>query len=600
MNQAALSQLKNKGPKACTTCAKAKARCIPGPDGSLKCERCHRLNKPCISQTPAPPRARKSPKLSKIAALEKRLEELSSHVHESPAQTVTPSPKAETANDIPKVDMDFSHLFPVEPAAVKEVTPVPVSVPGKPRPWDSWWPTPNEADMLLQHYVNVHADLFPFVLVPQQMTAMELRQHRPFLWKAAMMVGCFLDGARQVKLGEELLAEIGRAAIVDGLKSLDLLHGLQLLVAWWVHHNIDGLDDADRMVARFHYALKGSQLTNLLFLARSMNVNLGFKEDDQGEDQARNLDHMRAYAGTYYLNTLVFTANKRPDVLMNTTYLETCCKVLETTMQYPSDEYLVKLVRIQQLAQSISLTMAIDNISQTAMKLPLTMVVRSFQDQLDSFRDSLRPQFANNDTLKSHVDIAEVLLYEIAISDQHSSASYVPLTDRLQLLWACLRALKSFFAIRFSHRELERPRFLCLSASDFVYTIITGLKLLTLQLPGWNLGHIHTELDMCEVMDSQIRDLVVIIQRRKQGMFPGGGPSSLEDPFERLLRQLKTLRDLARMELDRLNAGCVDVPVLDFNQDLMIGDLDSEFWQGVGTDNVWSVVGDPGVLDSMS
>lgn len=83
---------------------------------------------------------------------------------------------------------------------------------------------------------------------------------------------------------------------------------------------------------------------------------------------------------------------------MNTTYLEQCCKVLEETMQYPSDEYLVKLVRIQQLAQSISLTMAIDNISQHAMKLPLTMVVRSFQDQLDAFRESLPPQYASNGT----------------------------------------------------------------------------------------------------------------------------------------------------------------------------------------------------------
>lgn len=105
-------------------------------------------------------------------------------------------------------------------------------MPEKARPWESWWPTPNEAEMLLQHYTSVHADLFPFVLVPPQMSAMELRQHRPFLWKAAMMVSCFLDGGRQVKLGEELLAEIGRAAVVDGVKSLDLLHGLQLLIAW--------------------------------------------------------------------------------------------------------------------------------------------------------------------------------------------------------------------------------------------------------------------------------------------------------------------------------------------------------------------------------
>lgn len=49
-----------------------------------------------------------------------------------------------------------------------------------------------------------------------------------------MMVGCFLDGARQVKLGQELLAEIGRSAVVDGLNSIDLLHGMQILVAWCV------------------------------------------------------------------------------------------------------------------------------------------------------------------------------------------------------------------------------------------------------------------------------------------------------------------------------------------------------------------------------
>lgn len=37
-----------------------------------------------------------------------------------------------------------------------------------------------------------------------------------------------------------------------------------------------------------------------------MCVNLAFKDDPslQGEARETNLDHMRAYAGTYYLNTL--------------------------------------------------------------------------------------------------------------------------------------------------------------------------------------------------------------------------------------------------------------------------------------------------------
>lgn len=56
----------------------------------------------------------------------------------------------------------------------------------------------------------------------------------------------------------------------------------------------------------YHYALKGPQVTNLLFLARAMCINLGFKEDAtlEGAEHTRNMEHMRAYAGTYYLNTL--------------------------------------------------------------------------------------------------------------------------------------------------------------------------------------------------------------------------------------------------------------------------------------------------------
>jgi len=68
--------------------------------------------------------------------------------------------------------------------------------------------------------------------VPKHATAADLRSSRPFLWKAIMMVSCIFDGARQAKLGEELLAEVGKAAVVDGIKSLDLLQGLELLVAW--------------------------------------------------------------------------------------------------------------------------------------------------------------------------------------------------------------------------------------------------------------------------------------------------------------------------------------------------------------------------------
>lgn len=64
-------------------------------------------------------------------------------------------------------------------------------------------------------------------------------------------------------------------------------------------------------------------------------------------------------------------------------------------MEYSSDEYLIKLVKIQQFTQAISVTMAGDG-TGLSMSLPLLMVIQSFQDQLDSFRASLPPRLAHN------------------------------------------------------------------------------------------------------------------------------------------------------------------------------------------------------------
>lgn len=80
---------------------------------------------------------------------------------------------------------------------------------------------------------------------------------------------------------------------------------------------------------------------------------------------------------------------------MNASHLETCCSVLESMKQYPSDELLVKLVKIQQLAQAISSTMAFDS-NQAPTRLPLLMVVESFQSQLDAFRASIPVNLSDN------------------------------------------------------------------------------------------------------------------------------------------------------------------------------------------------------------
>ncbi|PHH66102.1 hypothetical protein CDD81_165 [Ophiocordyceps australis] len=577
-------QASSKGPKACTTCAKAKARCMAREEGGEKCERCHRLNKDCTSRPPAPPRVKKRPKRSRVAELEKRLNELSSQFVEgriaaAAASSVSPAASAEPVRPsrpspesvsaavvkVPEKSgeiLNLEYFFPSPTSTGIDLGDAPAPWPASPESGMRPWPLPSEGRLLLSQYHDIFAHLFPFVVVPKTLTVADMHATRPFLWKAVMLVSCIFDGARQARLGEELLAEIGKAAIADGIKSLDLLQSLQLLVAW------------------FHFALKSSQVTNLLFLARSMCVNLSSMSysTDATDCGYGDLDHLRAYAGTYYLNTLVLTTNKRTDVLMNTSQLETCCKILESTMQYPSDQYLVKLVRIQQLAQTIALTMAFDP-AMPAMSLPLTMVVESFQDQLDTFRATLPANLAQNPTLQCHISIAEVLLKDIAISDQHCSSSNMPLTDRLQLLWSCLRSLRAFFNVRFAQSELERPRFLTLIASDLAYTFITGIKLLTVRVPGWNLDHIGKELALDKILTRQITDLEDMIAKRKNGLLHTDR-SALEDPLERLLRLLRTANELVALQLTGVSTQEIAHEI--------VSEMNSGVWQDLVNDTAWA------------
>lgn len=108
---------------------------------------------------------------------------------------------------------------------------------------------------------------------------------------------------------------------------------------------------------------------------------------------------MRTYAGVYYLVTMVFTTNKKHDAFMNTSYLSHCCQILEEKMEYPSDQLVVLLVRTQQISQSISMTLAFRNNS-----LPLTIIVKSFQHEIDQLRASVAA--ANQDDGTSYLFFA--------------------------------------------------------------------------------------------------------------------------------------------------------------------------------------------------
>jgi hypothetical protein len=75
---------------------------------------------------------------------------------------------------------------------------------------------------------------FPFVIVLPKMTLDALRRDRPFLLLSIITFGAFSNEKLQIQLELELRESLSKRIIVNCEKSLDLLQGLLVYLAWYV------------------------------------------------------------------------------------------------------------------------------------------------------------------------------------------------------------------------------------------------------------------------------------------------------------------------------------------------------------------------------
>ncbi|SPN98362.1 uncharacterized protein DNG_01407 [Cephalotrichum gorgonifer] len=500
---------------------------------------------PCGNQTPAPPRVKKVQKTTRVAELEKRLNQLASQLSSAQGTSFPNTSSQAASSPAPVAPSCFGHLFPADsqasaaPPPLAPVTPsASVSDESASSPSASagisLWPDPLQAAAMLEDFKREKAALFPFVVIPPGMSEATLRVQRPFLWKGIMVCQRFFDGTGQITAGRELLTEISRASFIEPLKSLDVLQSLQLAISW------------------LHYCLNGFQLTNMLFLCRSLCIALRLTRDAAGPHDSAALERMRAYAGCYFLNSLIFTTEKLPDAFMNTSYLDTCCSVLQAKMEYESDLHLVHLVGIQKLAQSISLTLDGNNIALQSTRLPPTMIVDAFREQLDSYQANLPPRLQNDQTIRIRVIVAQALLHEIALLE----SSVMTLPDRISLLWRLLELVTTYMKVRFIGSDVYRPKTICIMTGDFIFCGQIAMKLASLRIPGWDTGRAREKLELERWIGAQKDELEEITAVRARSLWTAelqakGLSPVVMDPFQKLVISLRGFAILLAKEMEK-------------------------------------------------
>jgi hypothetical protein len=95
-------------------------------------------------------------------------------------------------------------------------------------------PSVSEAAELLAHFNTHFVLVFPFIVIPVNKSASELRQERPYLYEAILTVATYHDPTRQAAMANEVLQKLTARIILNGESSLDMLQALLVFIAWLV------------------------------------------------------------------------------------------------------------------------------------------------------------------------------------------------------------------------------------------------------------------------------------------------------------------------------------------------------------------------------
>ncbi|KIV85104.1 hypothetical protein PV11_00839 [Exophiala sideris] len=484
-----------RGPKACTTCARAKVKCDILPGSSI-CKRCLRLKKQCTAQTPGMHRRSKPDRISNdVTSLQPKSDGVAAILAAS--ETIG-GPYIST----PPSNSNAALLDPI--TCVQQFIK-----------------DDDEAALILDAYQTHMSLYFPFVAIPVRQTVHELKQLKPFLFMVIMTVGCRHDVLRQTTLARKVREQISHKLLLNGEQNLDLLQGLLVFIAWY--HVQAGL---------------GPQLSNLTHLAMALMIDLGlnkaisprgktalgsmayFRPPDRQSSTERTLEERRAFLGVLYVTTAVSIWARDMDPVKYSRYADECCRVLEQTNGYPSDEHLVVMIRIMSLCNRIRSTFSPEEWEPSSgMSAPVGVCVKSFEAELEQLKTKLPTGTQSAEFLSLHYSFLQVFLYEVAVHDTIANTGYgaFPMT-RLKMLFTCLDVVKQFFENFGTISPAHYFNFTYFTWSLAGHVSVVLSKLCIFSGDGWDPNFARSTIDfpaMVDEMQAKLKEAAALAEQSK-------------------------------------------------------------------------------------
>ncbi len=240
--------------QACEPCRSLKVRCLPSLQGGV-CKKCLRSGAECVFAEPRPRRRSSKPSSkARVSELETKLNDLIARVDQSNAgvygitgsapgtvepeeSRTAPAPalsdtrpsagsSGPTSLSTPEIELGYSlsqDLYAEYPRInLTQSLPDLLS---------SFSISIATTDEYLLRFRNM-SNYFPFVIIPSEADILSMSLDRPFLCLAALCAVTSADNILQKTLEQSFRIAILQKIMIDGERSLDLLNGLLVYLAW--------------------------------------------------------------------------------------------------------------------------------------------------------------------------------------------------------------------------------------------------------------------------------------------------------------------------------------------------------------------------------
>ncbi|CAK7566229.1 MAG: hypothetical protein SEPTF4163_004167 [Sporothrix epigloea] len=312
-------------------------------------------------------------------------------------------------------------------------------------------------DVLLSKFREHMHPLLPVVVLPANISAAQLAAAQPFVFLAVKTVASVENYRSMQGLMYQVISHVADYMLMRAERSLDLLQGLLIILAWYHHH-----------------CMMHAQMGNLLHLATSLVSDLGLSRPARLPERTdlmvlqpnppspRTHLERRLLLGLWYIRSCMALCFSKTEAMRFTPYMRQCLQELDDADDAETNATLVTLVRMQILAEKIGNFNCRDECADEVPyfpRAPKAAYKIAFQSELDQLVASLSASLKKHVLIELHIAsitlrLCEPPLLDLALLRKLSvtltSSSSPSTVTALDVLFCARGAIKGFFDQFFS------------------------------------------------------------------------------------------------------------------------------------------------------